>query len=650
MTHFLQRTSLIALMTGALGACTTAEPLRPNFPIDRAAAPAPAPSQSPASPPVASAPVPTVEEAPLAQAAPPAAVEARPLQPLTPAPQAQTPAPAPAQTRPAAPAQPTYRTVTSRTVTGRVVDVDGPAVSYEVKSGDNLDKIAKKLGTTVEQLRADNDLKKSATIHPGDELKGPTSSAKAYVVGQGDTLFAIARRFTVTPEALAEENRVGRATSLRVGQRLRLPEGFRDKGPITTTTRVAVAAPAVQDEPASEPAPVRQQAPPSRASTPIRTPDPAPAYTTSTRRLVTGRVVDVQGKPATYTVKKGDNLEKIADRLGTTVAQLREDNDLKRNAVIRPGDELKGPAETAKAYVANGPDTLAQIARRFGVTEAALRSENGLGRNATVRAGQRIRLPSGYRDRGALTETVRTPVARPPEPAPTPVAPAPTPAPVRSPPVEAAPTLPSSPRPYTPPAGSSAPAPTPVQPRPSAPVTQPPAQPAPRPYTPPPQARPTTPAPATSGPPQAPVSAPTAADAQISELGRGRFVWPLQGQIISDYGPKGGGQRNDGLNIAATAGAPVRAAAAGDVVYAGDQVPGFGNLVLVKHADGWVTAYGHLGRVDVKMQQKIAQGQQIGQAGSSGGVSTPQLHFEIRYAPSPLERARPIDPKLVLPR
>ena len=85
------------------------------------------------------------------------------------------------------------------------------------------------------------------------------------------------------------------------------------------------------------------------------------------------------------------------------------------------------------------------------------------------------------------------------------------------------------------------------------------------------------------------------------------------------------------------------------MVYAGDQVPGFGNLVLIKHADGWVTAYAHLSRIEVKMQDKISQGQQIGQAGSSGEVSEPQLHFEIRYAPTPQDRARPIDPMLVMP-
>jgi murein DD-endopeptidase MepM/ murein hydrolase activator NlpD len=147
-----------------------------------------------------------------------------------------------------------------------------------------------------------------------------------------------------------------------------------------------------------------------------------------------------------------------------------------------------------------------------------------------------------------------------------------------------------------------------------------------------------------------PTAAASASDTQISQLGRGRFVWPLPGEIISDFGPKAAGQRNDGVNIRATNGDIVRAAAAGDVVYAGDQVPGFGNLVLIKHPDGWVTAYGHLNRVDVKMQQKVTQGQQIGLAGATGGMPEPQLHFEIRYAPNPQERARPIDPKLVLPR
>jgi murein DD-endopeptidase MepM/ murein hydrolase activator NlpD len=132
-------------------------------------------------------------------------------------------------------------------------------------------------------------------------------------------------------------------------------------------------------------------------------------------------------------------------------------------------------------------------------------------------------------------------------------------------------------------------------------------------------------------------------------MGKGRFTWPLTGAILADFGPKAGGQRNDGIDIQADAGAPVRASADGDIVYAGDQVPGFGNLVLIKHADGWATVYAHLSRIDVKMQQKVTQGQQVGQVGTTGGVPEPQLHFEVRYTPNPLERARSVDPKLVLP-
>ena len=153
--------------------------------------------------------------------------------------------------------------------------------------------------------------------------------------------------------------------------------------------------------------------------------------------------------------------------------------------------------------------------------------------------------------------------------------------------------------------------------------------------------------PATSTPMIATGLPPT--DNEVATAGRGRFIWPVRGDVASPFGPKGGGQRNDGLNIRAASGSQVQAAAAGEVVYAGDQVPGFGNLVLVKHDGGWVTAYAHLSRLDVKMRDRVMQGQTLGQVGSTGGVAEPQLHFEVRYAPSPKDKARPVDPVLVLP-
>jgi len=151
-------------------------------------------------------------------------------------------------------------------------------------------------------------------------------------------------------------------------------------------------------------------------------------------------------------------------------------------------------------------------------------------------------------------------------------------------------------------------------------------------------------------PPPPPVqAAPALSDEEVSTAAHGRFVWPVHGDIVARFGPMGVGRRNDGVDIKAAQGSEVKAAAPGEVVYAGDQVPGYGNLVLIKHADGWVTAYAHLSSTEVKIRDHVGQGTEIGTVGSSGGVEQPQLHFEVRYAPSPRERARPIDPALVLP-
>ncbi|MGE3623867.1 MAG: peptidoglycan DD-metalloendopeptidase family protein, partial [Bdellovibrionales bacterium] len=120
------------------------------------------------------------------------------------------------------------------------------------------------------------------------------------------------------------------------------------------------------------------------------------------------------------------------------------------------------------------------------------------------------------------------------------------------------------------------------------------------------------------------------------------FVWPIQGPVLSAYGPKGQGLNNDGVNIGAPKGAPVVAAASGIVVYAGNEMKGFGNLVLIRHQGGWVTAYAHLDRTLVNKDGVVAQGDMIGTVGKTGNVSTPQLHFEARYA------GKPVDPGSVI--
>lgn len=121
-------------------------------------------------------------------------------------------------------------------------------------------------------------------------------------------------------------------------------------------------------------------------------------------------------------------------------------------------------------------------------------------------------------------------------------------------------------------------------------------------------------------------------------LSRKGFLWPVDGRLLSRFGAKGKGLYNDGINIAVKRGAPVRAAQNGVVVYRGNELRGFGNLVLLKHANGYMTAYGHNSTVLVKRGQKVRRGQVIARAGSSGNVDRPQLHFEIR------KRRRAVDP------
>ncbi len=122
----------------------------------------------------------------------------------------------------------------------------------------------------------------------------------------------------------------------------------------------------------------------------------------------------------------------------------------------------------------------------------------------------------------------------------------------------------------------------------------------------------------------------------------GKFLWPVRGRTIVGYGPKKGGLHNDGINIAAPRGAPVQAAENGVVAYIGNELRGFGNLILIRHAGGWVTAYAHNADFLVRRGDTVKRGQVIARIGSSGNVATPQLHFEIRKG------ARSVDPTRLL--
>jgi LysM repeat protein len=523
------------------------------------------------------------------------------------------------------------------------------ASTYTVRKGDTLGAIADKLGVSVTELKRANHLKGSS-LRLGQVLKVPGAAAPAkasgkasrtepaeeaaapstYKVKKGDTLGKIAAKLGVSVAELKKANHL-KGSAVKPGHVLKVPGGEaaskssraeaseeRAKpttykvrhgdtlGKIAKKTGVSVAelraangltrrsnihSGQVLKLSAEEAAPARR----------TREAHAAPAEETyapveSTSRAI-GQVVEVEGPRRTYRAKRGDTLAKVAEKLGVSVAELKRENHLRSNHVKR-GQVFHGRGEMVKAYVVGPRDTIYSIARRFDVTVEKLKAVNGLGHRGSIHTGQKLRLPAGYHDRGAAAGS------------------------------------------FTPPTYQAPPATT-------EPTPQPPTRPA---ITPP--TRPSYAPPLTAGAPPAvaPTQSPQPTDAQISEMGRGRFIWPLQGQIISEFGAKPTGQKNDGINIEANTGDPVRAAAAGSIVYAGDQVPGYGNLVLINHADGWVTAYAHLSKVEVKMQQKVTQGQEIGLAGSTGGVSQPQVHFEVRYHSNPSDRALPIDPKLVLPR
>jgi murein DD-endopeptidase MepM/ murein hydrolase activator NlpD len=115
------------------------------------------------------------------------------------------------------------------------------------------------------------------------------------------------------------------------------------------------------------------------------------------------------------------------------------------------------------------------------------------------------------------------------------------------------------------------------------------------------------------------------------------FRWPVRGKVITTYGAKTNGKANDGINLAVPEGTPVKAAEDGVVAYSGNELKGYGNLVLVRHSNGYVTAYAHASELMVKRGDTIKRGQIIAKSGQSGEVGSPQLHFEIRKGSSPVD-------------
>jgi murein DD-endopeptidase MepM/ murein hydrolase activator NlpD len=143
---------------------------------------------------------------------------------------------------------------------------------------------------------------------------------------------------------------------------------------------------------------------------------------------------------------------------------------------------------------------------------------------------------------------------------------------------------------------------------------------------------------ATASIPPANASAPAANDAKAvaSDDSNPEFRWPARGRIIQGFTSGG----NDGINIAVPEGTQVKAAEGGVVAYAGNELKGYGNLVLIRHPNGFVSAYAHNGELDVKRGDQVKRGQTIAKSGQSGNVGSPQLHFELRKGSTPVDPTR----------
>jgi len=338
----------------------------------------------------------------------------------------------------------------------------------------------------------------------------------------------------------------------------------------------------------------------------------------------------------TVRVRKGETLRQLARRYGTTPRALAKANRIHHPTDLAVGEVLRVPgvslddqtprerraeraeaareARSPKTYRARPGDTIYAIGRRFKVSPMQIEALNGFTQKTHLKTGQVVRLPGAPGEEIAVRET-REPAPRPEAAPREPLA---LGASRRADTLGA--TEPDHPIPYAELQGGRLVGPSaPIAP-PERPIVPPVAQP----------------------PPVA--AAPTS---DVLSAGRGRFIWPVRGSVLAGFGPKPGGQRSDGLDIGAPDGAPVVAAATGEVVYSGS-LPQLGNLVLIKHDDGWITAYAHLSKTEVRIKDHVTQGQEVGQAGRSGNAAQSEVYFEIRYAPTPRDKAKPVDPALLL--
>jgi murein DD-endopeptidase MepM/ murein hydrolase activator NlpD len=324
---------------------------------------------------------------------------------------------------------------------------------------------------------------------------------------------------------------------------------------------------------------------------------PAQPQLEATGSVTSPRSVAATGG-TTIIVGTSDTLETLAQRYHVAPAAILQANGYKGPRVLSPGQQLiiprqlaagaapglPAPASKAVAvsaaptvHVVNRGDTLLSVARRNHVPVADLARANGLEPTAKLKIGAKLTVP------GAKTAAATQPAGASAD--------------------QAAAAL-------TPP--STKIAATTGGPQQSVHLAQ-----------------------TTTKVEDAPAEAPLKATEATGALPT--FRWPVRGKVITSYGAKTNGKANDGINLAVPEGTPVKAAEDGVVAYSGSELKGYGNLVLIRHSNGYVTAYAHASEILVKRGETIKRGQVIAKSGQSGEVGSPQLHFEIRKGSSPVD-------------
>ena len=323
---------------------------------------------------------------------------------------------------------------------------------------------------------------------------------------------------------------------------------------------------------------------------------PAPTYTPAAYTPSSGDVTGSASGHWTWnggspvTVRHGETVDTIARKHGVPVAALMQTNGIREPGQIRPGQRLvipryvstspkSSPTYAAQSktggnvHVVKSGETLMSISRSTGVSVATLAKSNHIDTSKKLSAGDRLTIPQGGQQVAAAQPPAAPKVAEPG-------------------------TAPAEKKIKV---ASAAPAQT-------AHVAK-----------------------------EEPQTTETAVKAADPSGVMPSFRWPARGRVIAGFGSKPNGTQNDGINLAVPEGTPIKAADDGVVAYAGNELKGYGNLVLIRHANGYVSAYAHARELLVKRGDTIKRGQVIAHAGQTGNVTSPQLHFEIRKGSTPVD-------------